>query len=182
MIFQDPFWILSARAHETFSCLVLFRFAISKQVLWGTYPLSFFPDKNGQTFVEMFKKMYVFFYAGSRFKFLKKANILSASQKRQPGLFSFWIATTLFFESCFFHSIFWTDIFQGHKTTHVFKTRIVVADWLGECGTILMMQALLILNIQLYLYNHLSYCRRQSSQAELTSVMWTVLLTTLSFR
>ena len=25
------------------------------------------------------------------------------------------------------------DFFQGHKTTQVFKTRIVGADWLGNC-------------------------------------------------
>ena len=35
---------------------------------------------------------------------------------------------TLFF-SC---SYFGPGFFQGHKTTHVFKTRIVGADWLGE--------------------------------------------------
>ena len=34
--------MLSARAHKTFSCLVLFRFATSNQVLCGTYPLSLF--------------------------------------------------------------------------------------------------------------------------------------------
>ena len=39
---------------------------------------------------------------------------------------------TLFFEPCFLHSIFLTQIFfQGHKTNHAFKTKIVGADWLG---------------------------------------------------
>ena len=43
---------------------------------------------------------------------------------------------TLFFAPC--SLLFATHIldlifFQGHKTTHVFKTRIVSADWLGKC-------------------------------------------------
>ena len=33
----------------------------------------------------------------------------------------------------FFCNLFWTSyFFQGHKPTHVFKTRIVGADWLRE--------------------------------------------------
>ena len=59
-------------------------------------------------------------------------------EKRQPGLFSFWITMTLFFAPCFLHPAFctpfWTrSFFQDPKPTHVFKTRTVGADWLGKC-------------------------------------------------
>ena len=44
-------------------------------------------------------------------------------------LFSFWITTTRFFAPGFFLDLIF---FQGHKPTHVFKTRIVGPDWLGD--------------------------------------------------
>ena len=41
---------------------------------------------------------------------------------------------------------FGPDFFQGHKTTHVFKTRIVGADWLGVC-------------IELFVFWHKAYSK-----------------------
>ena len=57
-------------------------------------------------------------------------------QKEKRQLPSFWITMTLFFAPCYLHLIFWTRIFQGHKPTHVFKTKIVDADWLGDCALV----------------------------------------------
>ena len=34
----------------------------------------------------------------------------------------------------FLQPIFWTFFLQGHKLTHVFKTRIVGANGLGDCN------------------------------------------------
>ena len=52
---------------------------------------------------------------------------------RVPGcLFSFWITMTLFFLHPAFCNPYFGPFFQGHKPTHVFKTRIVGADWLGK--------------------------------------------------
>ena len=51
------------------------------------------------------------------------------------GLFSFRVTKklrALLFTPYFLHPIFWTLFFQSRKPTHVFKSRIVGADWLGE--------------------------------------------------
>ena len=59
-IFQEFFGILSTRTQATFSCLLLFRFAKSKQVLPGTYRLSLFRGINPVFFrVETWKKIKV---------------------------------------------------------------------------------------------------------------------------
>ena len=53
-------------------------------------------------------------------------------EKRQSGLFSFWITMTLVFCTLLFSKSKVPDFFQGHKPTLVFKTRIVGADWLED--------------------------------------------------
>ena len=68
----------------------------------------------------------------------KNKAIAIRKEKRQPGLFFFWITMTLLFASCFLPLLLAPHIldpilFQGCKPTHVFKTKIVGADWLGEC-------------------------------------------------
>ena len=40
----------------------------------------------------------------------------------------------VFFTLLFSGPYLGTDFFQGHKPTHVFKTRILGADWLGNCA------------------------------------------------
>ena len=63
----------------------------------------------------------------------KNRAIVIQNPKRQPDLFSFWTTMTLFFlHPAFSGPYFGPDFFQGHKPTHVFKTRIEGADWLGE--------------------------------------------------
>ena len=47
-------------------------------------------------------------------------------------LFSFWITMTLFFCTLIFTAHILDPFFQVHKLTHVFKTRIVGADWLAK--------------------------------------------------
>ena len=59
----------------------------------------------------------------------KKRVIVIQKEKKPDCLFSFWITTTRFFSTRLFLDLIF---FQGHKPTHVFKTRIVGADWLGE--------------------------------------------------
>ena len=54
------------------------------------------------------------------------------AENRQRGLFSFWVTMTLFFCNLLFATHVLDPFFQGHKLTHVFKIRIVCADWLGE--------------------------------------------------
>ena len=72
-------------------------------------------------------------YGSEKSRVQKSRVIVIQKEKRQPGLFSFWITMTLFFAPCFFQvHILGLDFFQGQKPTHVFKTRIVGADWLGE--------------------------------------------------
>ena len=66
----------------------------------------------------------------------KKYGHCCSKEKRPVCLFSFWITMTLFFCTLLFSGpYFGPDFFQGHKPTHVFKTRIVGADWLGDCRT-----------------------------------------------
>ena len=48
---------------------------------------------------------------------------------------------TLLFAPYFLHPIFWTLFFTGRKPTHVFKTRMVGADWQGDCGGVVCQQS-----------------------------------------
>ena len=61
----------------------------------------------------------------------KNRVIVIQKEKRQSSLASFWITMILFFAPCFFAPYFVPDFFQGYKPTHISKTRIVGADWLG---------------------------------------------------
>ena len=59
----------------------------------------------------------------------KNRAIVIQKENRQPNLFSFRITMTLFFVTCFFPvHILDLIFFNGHKPTHVLKTRIVGAD------------------------------------------------------
>ena len=61
---------------------------------------------------------------------VQKNRVIVIQKEKRPGcFFSFWITMTLFFCTLLFLDLIF---FQGHKPTHVFKTRIVGADWLGE--------------------------------------------------
>ena len=60
----------------------------------------------------------------------------SSYSKRAKSMLPFFILSNNdpgFFAPCFLQPIFWTLFFQGHKPTHVFKTKIVGADWLDAC-------------------------------------------------
>ena len=61
-------------------------------------------------------------------------------EKKQPGLFSFWITMTRFFCTLLFATHILDLFLQGHKPTNIFKTRIMGADWLGECLKMTMLQ------------------------------------------
>ena len=51
----------------------------------------------------------------------KNRVILIQKEKRQPGLFFFWLTKTLFFCTLLFSGPYFApDFFQGHKPTHVF--------------------------------------------------------------
>ena len=70
-------------------------------------------------------------------------NLKKAGRKKQGQFYSKWeeAAWPLLFlnnnDPVFCNQLlsgpyFGPDFFQGHKSTHVFKTRIVGADWLGK--------------------------------------------------
>ena len=79
--------------------------------------------------------------------------------KKQPGLFSFWITMTLCFCTLLFATHILDLFLQGHKPTHVFKTRIVGTDWLGDLAKLWVLQwpynALI-----LFTRFHVRYCIR----------------------
>ena len=56
-------------------------------------------------------------------KVQKNKVIVSQKEKRQPGLFSFWITMTLFFHLAFIRSIFWTWFFSGSQTDPCFQNK-----------------------------------------------------------
>ena len=68
---------------------------------------------------------------GCKNRVQKTRAIVIQKEKRPCCLFSFWIKITHLFCSLLFCNPFFGPFFQGQKPTHVFKTRIVGADWLG---------------------------------------------------
>ena len=78
-----------------------------------------------------FKKSGTLLFAKSR---VQKNRVIVIQKEKRPGcLFSFWITKTLVFYTLLFSKSRVPNFFQGHKPTLVFKTRIVGADWLGDC-------------------------------------------------
>ena len=57
----------------------------------------------------------------------KNRVIVIQKEKRQPGLFPFWITMTLFFAPCFLHLIFWVWFFTGLQTDPYFQNKNFLA-------------------------------------------------------
>ena len=109
--------------------------------VWGFHHSGTF-DSNSFHFVMRFIRLtWYFFRVWNLKKKVPKYGFQKAGSKKQGHCYSKEeeeAAWPLLFlddnDPAFCNPYFGPDYFQGHKLTHVFKTRIVGADWRGQCG------------------------------------------------